>query len=87
LELADGGELFDRIIPDKGVSPDVAHFYFRQLFNAVVSDPLTACILQPAVLSSSKARPLTALLPPSLLSCPALRYLLLWNRSSAIQRA
>lgn len=35
LELAAGGELFDRIIPDKGVSSDVAHFYFRQLFNAV----------------------------------------------------
>lgn len=35
LELAEGGELFDRIVPDVGVAPDVAHFYFRQLFSAV----------------------------------------------------
>ena len=35
LELAPGGELFDRIEPEKGVDHLAAHFYFRQLISAV----------------------------------------------------
>lgn len=35
LELAENGELFDKIEPDLGVDQDVAHFYFTQLINAV----------------------------------------------------
>lgn len=35
LELAESGELFDKIEPDLGVDLDVAHFYFKQLVNAV----------------------------------------------------
>ncbi|KAG0691181.1 Chk1 protein kinase [Pichia californica] len=35
LELAESGELFDKIEPDIGVDQDVAHFYFTQLINAV----------------------------------------------------
>lgn len=35
LELAENGELFDKIEPDLGVDSDVAHFYFTQLINAV----------------------------------------------------
>ncbi|KAF2275129.1 Pkinase-domain-containing protein [Westerdykella ornata] len=35
LELADGGDLFDKIEPDVGVGEDIAHFYFWQLINAV----------------------------------------------------
>lgn len=35
LELAENGELFDKIEPDLGVDQDVAHFYFTQLVNAV----------------------------------------------------
>lgn len=35
LELAEKGELFDKIEPDLGVDQDVAHFYFTQLINAV----------------------------------------------------
>ncbi|KAJ2911555.1 hypothetical protein MD484_g8862, partial [Candolleomyces efflorescens] len=31
LELAAGGDLFDKIAPDKGVSDDLAHFYFLQI--------------------------------------------------------
>ncbi|KAJ7257532.1 kinase-like domain-containing protein [Mycena haematopus] len=31
LELAAGGDLFDKIAPDVGVGDDVAHFYFNQL--------------------------------------------------------
>ncbi|KAI0696596.1 kinase-like domain-containing protein [Cytidiella melzeri] len=31
LELAAGGDLFDKIAPDVGVSEDIAHHYFRQL--------------------------------------------------------
>ncbi|KAF8632479.1 hypothetical protein AX17_004829 [Amanita inopinata Kibby_2008] len=31
LELAAGGDLFDKIAPDEGVGDDVAHFYFKQL--------------------------------------------------------
>jgi serine/threonine-protein kinase Chk1 len=34
LELG-GGELFDRIEPDRGVVPDVAHFYLSQLISAI----------------------------------------------------
>ena len=37
LELADGGELYDRIDIDRGVDPDVAHFYFMQLLAAMVT--------------------------------------------------
>lgn len=35
MELADGGDLFDKIQPDVGVGVEVAHFYFRQLVSAV----------------------------------------------------
>jgi serine/threonine-protein kinase CHEK1 len=35
MELADGGDLFDKIEPDEGVSEDIAHFYFTQLISAV----------------------------------------------------
>lgn len=35
MELADGGDLFDKIEADSGVSEDVAHIYFTQLINAV----------------------------------------------------
>ncbi|GAA5985036.1 hypothetical protein JCM10908_002497 [Rhodotorula pacifica] len=31
LDLADGGDLFDKITPDIGVDQDIAHLYFRQL--------------------------------------------------------
>ncbi|BGO94236.1 hypothetical protein NBRC10512_006870 [Rhodotorula toruloides] len=31
LDLADGGDLFDKITPDVGVDNDIAHLYFRQL--------------------------------------------------------
>jgi len=35
LELADGGDLFDKIESDEGVPEDIAHFYFKQLINAI----------------------------------------------------
>ncbi|PSN68887.1 serine/threonine-protein kinase-like protein chk1 [Corynespora cassiicola Philippines] len=35
MELADGGDLFDKIEADEGVSEDVSHFYFTQLISAV----------------------------------------------------
>lgn len=35
LELADGGDLFDKIEPDVGVDPEVAQFYFQQLTRAI----------------------------------------------------
>ncbi|QLG72125.1 hypothetical protein HG535_0C04790 [Zygotorulaspora mrakii] len=35
MEMADGGDLFDKIEPDVGVDADVAQFYFQQLVNAV----------------------------------------------------
>lgn len=35
LELADGGDLFDKIEPDVGVDPEVAQFYFQQLTSAL----------------------------------------------------
>ncbi|GAA6061071.1 hypothetical protein JCM10212_000114 [Sporobolomyces blumeae] len=31
LDLADGGDLFDKITPDLGIDEEIAHFYFRQL--------------------------------------------------------
>ena len=42
FRLADGGELYDRIHIDKGVLPDVAHFYFVQLL-AVGHFPCRCC--------------------------------------------
>jgi serine/threonine-protein kinase Chk1 len=36
LELASGGELFDRIAPDYGVGEELAHLYFTQLYNGLV---------------------------------------------------
>ncbi|CCE66107.1 hypothetical protein TPHA_0O01400 [Tetrapisispora phaffii CBS 4417] len=36
MELAEGGDLFDKIEPDVGVDSSVAQFYFQQLVNAVV---------------------------------------------------
>ncbi|KAI9817199.1 MAG: Chk1 protein kinase [Pycnora praestabilis] len=35
MELAEGGDLFDKIEADEGVGEDVAHFYFTQLISAV----------------------------------------------------
>lgn len=35
MELADGGDLFDKIEADEGVPEEIAHFYFKQLVNAV----------------------------------------------------
>ncbi|RMY07843.1 hypothetical protein D0868_05134 [Hortaea werneckii] len=35
MELADGGDLFDKIEADEGVKEDVAHLYFVQLTNAI----------------------------------------------------
>lgn len=35
MELADGGDLFDKIEPDSGVAEDIAHVYFRQLISGV----------------------------------------------------
>lgn len=35
MELADGGDLFDKIEADSGVDVDIAHVYFTQLINAV----------------------------------------------------
>jgi serine/threonine-protein kinase Chk1 len=36
MELADGGDLFDKIEPDQGVpTEDIAHFYFTQLMSAI----------------------------------------------------
>ena len=35
MELASGGDLFDKIEADLGVGEDIAHFYFTQLMSAV----------------------------------------------------
>lgn len=35
MELAEGGDLFDKIEADEGVSEDIAHAYFSQLISAV----------------------------------------------------
>jgi serine/threonine-protein kinase Chk1 len=35
MELADGGDLFDKIEADEGVGQDIAHLYFSQLVSAV----------------------------------------------------
>ncbi|KAL9596684.1 MAG: hypothetical protein Q9219_005643 [cf. Caloplaca sp. 3 TL-2023] len=35
MELADGGDLFDKIESDVGVGEDIAHIYFQQLVSAV----------------------------------------------------
>lgn len=35
MELADGGDLFDKIEADSGVAEDIAHVYFTQLVNGV----------------------------------------------------
>lgn len=35
MELAEGGDLFDKIEADSGVSEDIGHVYFTQLVNAV----------------------------------------------------
>lgn len=35
MELAEGGDLFDKIEADAGVGEDVAHFYFAQLVSAI----------------------------------------------------
>lgn len=35
MELAEGGDLFDKIEADEGVGEDIAHFYFKQLVSAV----------------------------------------------------
>ncbi|ODH47975.1 CAMK/CAMKL/CHK1 protein kinase [Paracoccidioides brasiliensis] len=35
MELAEGGDLFDKIEADEGVGEDIAHVYFSQLVNAV----------------------------------------------------
>ena len=35
LEYASGGELFDRIEPDRGMEPGLAHYFFVQLLNGM----------------------------------------------------
>ena len=35
MDVADGGDLFDKIEADKGVGEDIAHAYFSQLVSAV----------------------------------------------------
>ncbi len=35
MELAEGGDLFDKVEADAGLSQDIAHAYFTQLINAV----------------------------------------------------
>lgn len=35
MELAEGGDLFDKVEADEGVGEDIAHFYFTQLIQAV----------------------------------------------------
>lgn len=35
MELADGGDLFDKIEADEGVGEDIAHVYFHQLIDAL----------------------------------------------------
>ncbi|KAF2692157.1 serine/threonine-protein kinase-like protein chk1 [Lentithecium fluviatile CBS 122367] len=35
MELAEGGDLFDKIEADEGVPEDIAHFYFTQMISAV----------------------------------------------------
>ncbi|KAI9686578.1 MAG: Chk1 protein kinase [Bathelium mastoideum] len=35
MELADGGDLFDKVEADEGVGQDIAHFYFTQLIQAI----------------------------------------------------
>lgn len=35
LEYASGGELFDRIEPDRGMEPGMAHYFFVQLLNGM----------------------------------------------------
>ncbi|KJX97166.1 serine/threonine-protein kinase chk1 [Zymoseptoria brevis] len=35
MELAEGGDLFDKIEADEGVGEDIAHFYFTQLVSAI----------------------------------------------------
>lgn len=35
MELAEGGDLFDKIEPDVGLPEDLANFYFKQLINAI----------------------------------------------------
>lgn len=35
MELAEGGDLFDKIEADEGVGEDIAHFYFSQMISAV----------------------------------------------------
>src|SRR5258706_5579165 len=35
MEFAEGGDLFDKIEADVGVSEDIAHFYFTQLVSGV----------------------------------------------------
>lgn len=35
MELAPGGDLFDKIEPDYGVDEEIAHFYFKQLISSI----------------------------------------------------
>jgi serine/threonine-protein kinase CHEK1 len=35
MELAEGGDLFDKVESDAGLKPEIAHAYFTQLINAV----------------------------------------------------
>ncbi|KAI0354129.1 CAMK/CAMKL/CHK1 protein kinase [Trametes cingulata] len=36
MEMAAGGDLFDKIAPDEGLEDEVAHFYFRQMIDGLV---------------------------------------------------
>ncbi|KAM5543983.1 hypothetical protein V8D89_002600 [Ganoderma adspersum] len=36
MEMAAGGDLFDKIVPDVGINEDVAHFYFSQMLAGLM---------------------------------------------------
>ncbi|KAF9647634.1 Pkinase-domain-containing protein [Thelephora ganbajun] len=39
LELAAGGDLFDKIAPDVGIDEEIAHYYFTQILSGMVRSP------------------------------------------------
>lgn len=44
MEMADGGDLFDKIEPDVGVDCEVAQFYFQQLVRAITYLHEVCCV-------------------------------------------
>ncbi|GLB36848.1 putative CAMK CAMKL CHK1 protein kinase [Lyophyllum shimeji] len=55
LELAGGGDLFDKIVPDVGIKDDVAHLYFNQLLSG--ADYIHSQVYK--LKDSGRTRPLT----------------------------